>query len=207
MMTKTTLSDGRRTRPRFAATTPTPPKFLIATFQQSKNHSTPSKQTTNPNPNSNKTRLLRPGRPRGIALLRISRPLSGLLPIVSPEGRRAQPHPRKKTSGRGFIPSINASQSSSLPFAQPHPRKPSRLSQSLGFTPFARPHPRNLDSLRPNGIVLSAFRAHSSMIALLLHINGFDPDFLPLAQPDPASVWCGVSSKRTAEGSIPYPSR
>ena len=31
MMTKTTLSDGRRTRPRFAAPTPTPPKFLIGT--------------------------------------------------------------------------------------------------------------------------------------------------------------------------------
>ena len=31
MMTKTTLSDGRRTRPRFAAPTPTPPKFLIET--------------------------------------------------------------------------------------------------------------------------------------------------------------------------------
>jgi hypothetical protein len=98
MMTKTILSDGRHTRPRFAAPTPTPPKFLIATddparigilsdqreskgfgwdpaktlrmaeppkfligtFQQSKNHSTPSKQTTNPNPNSNKTRVSRP---------------------------------------------------------------------------------------------------------------------------------------------------
>ena len=99
MMTKTTLSDGRRTRPRFAAPTPTPPKFLIGTddparigilpvlrregsdqqeskgfgwdpaktlrmaeppefligtIEQSENHSTPAKQTTNPNPNGTK---------------------------------------------------------------------------------------------------------------------------------------------------------
>jgi hypothetical protein len=131
MMTKTILSDGRRTRPRFAATTPTPPKFLIATFEQPKNHSTPSKQTTNPNPNSNKTLLLRPGRPCGTALLRISRPLSGLVPLVYPGGRRAQPHPRKLSG----------------------------LSQWLGSIPLARPHPRNLDSLRPYGIALSAFQS------------------------------------------------
>ena len=59
-MTKTTLSDGRRTRPRFAAPTPTPPKFLIGTIEQSENHSTPSKQTTNPNPNGHKSRFSRP---------------------------------------------------------------------------------------------------------------------------------------------------
>src|SRR5580704_10885715 len=115
MMTRTTLSDGRRTRPRFAAPAPTRPKFLIATFEQPKNHSTPSKQTTNPNPNRNKTRLLRPPRriadsPWRFAAPEISRPrpLFGLIPI-----------------------------------AQLHPRKPSGLSRSLGLTPFAQPHPRN----------------------------------------------------------------
>src|SRR5580704_4387144 len=134
MMTRTTLSDGRRTRPRFAAPAPTRPKFLIATFEQPKNHSTPSKQTTNPNPNRNKTRLLRPPRriadsPWRFAAPEISRPrpLFGLIPI-------AQLHPRKPS---GLSRSLGLT-----PFAQLHPRKPSGLSQSLGLTPFAQPHPR-----------------------------------------------------------------
>ena len=120
MMTKTILSDGRHTRPRFAAPTPTPPKFLIATFEQSRNHSTSSKQTTNPNPNGNKTRISRPPQriadsPWRFAASAISRPrpLFGL-----------------------------------TPFAQPHPRKPSGLSQSVPFTPLAQPHPRNEQSAR-----------------------------------------------------------
>ena len=276
MMTKTTLSDGRRTRPRFAAPTPTPPKFLIGTddparigilpvlrregsdqreskgfgwdpaktlrmaeppefligtIDQSENHSTPAKQTTYPNPNGHKTALSgisrplsglvpradSPARPRFAAAnapshppthrtfamaqlrlcnvetlpqsrtacaappaqafrvasvdrlhticaaspaqprfaaanapsasaaahrsFRISRPrlLFGLIPF-------AQPYPRKKTSGRGFIPSVNSRQTSSPPLAPIHPRKLSRLRQSLGLTPLAQLHPRNLDS-------------------------------------------------------------
>jgi hypothetical protein len=223
MMTKTTLSDGRRTRPRFAAPTPTPPKFLIGTIEQSENHSTPSKQTTNPNPNRHKTRFSRPPRrladspwrnaapgisrpPSGLApnalthprkplglsrsldftpfaqphprkpltplpavfsyrwppagvleVLSTSRPLSGLAPIVYPEGRRAspasrraQPHPRKKTSGRGFIPSIIDRQTIFPQLALIHPRKPlvSGVLQGNGGAsyaslPFALVHPRN----------------------------------------------------------------
>jgi len=159
MMTKTLLSDGRRTRPRFAAATPTPPKFLIATFQQSKNHSTPSKQTTNPNPNGNKARVSRPpwrigDSPWRFAASAISRPrpLFGLIPL-------AQPHPRKPS---GLSPSLGFT-----PFAQLHPRKPlTPLPASFlyrwppagvfevlptsrplfGLIPLAQPHPRNLDS-------------------------------------------------------------
>ncbi len=169
MMTKTSLSDGRRTRPRFAAPTPTPPKFLIGTIEQSENHSTPSKQTTNPNPNGHKSRFSRPAPPRAIAespqrtrlahpprriaLCRISRPLSGLVPLAQPHPRNldspqrtsaprppwriaasvisrpssglvplALSHLRKKTSRRGFIPSIHGRRTSSLPFALAHPR-------------------------------------------------------------------------------------
>ena len=86
-----------------------------------------------------RTRLPHP--PRRIALCRISRPrpLFGLIPF-------AQLHPRKKTSGRGFIPSVNSRQTSSPPLAPIHPRKLSRLRQSLGLTPLAQLHPRNLDS-------------------------------------------------------------
>src|SRR5579862_2689653 len=183
MMTKTTLSDGRRTRPRFAGATPTPPKFLIGTddparigilsdqreskgfgwdpaktlrmaeppefligtddparigilsdqrepkgfgwdpaktlrmaeppefligtFQQSKNHSNPSKQTTNPNPNNNETRVSRPPQRIGDS------PWRFVTPAIS-----------RPTPFFGLVP-----------FAQPHPRKPSELSQSLVFTP------------------------------------------------------------------------
>ena len=47
----------------------------------------------------------------------------------------AQPHPRKPS---GLSQSLDFT-----PFARPHPRKPSGLSQSLGFTPFAQPHLRD----------------------------------------------------------------
>jgi hypothetical protein len=192
MMTKTILSDGRHTRPRFAAPTPTPPKFLIATddparigilsdqreskgfgwdpaktlrmaeppkfligtFQQSKNHSTPSKQTTNPNPNSNKTRVSRPplriaDSPWRFAASAISRPrpLFGLTPF-------AQPHPRKGlVSG---APQKNGGASyASLHLAQLHPRnKQSARARSAVKSktpagrrrykvPFAQPDPCN----------------------------------------------------------------
>ncbi len=145
MMTKTTLSDGRRTRPRFAAPTPTPPKFLIGTddparigilpvlrregsdqreskgfgwdpaktlrmaeppkfligtIEQSENHSTSAKQTTYPNPNGHKTRFSPPPRrladsPQQSRHPRISRPWSGLVPLVYPERRRAIPASRR----------------------------------------------------------------------------------------------------------------
>ncbi len=179
MMSTTTLSDGGRTRPRFAAPTPTPPRFLIGTddparigilsdqreskgfgwdpaktlrmaeppefligtIDQSENHSTPSKQPTNPNPNGHKTRfsrqprrlavsglkwhrrpptggtwkrrlcavaaagisriahtvasLIAPHPLRRLALCRISRPPSGLPPLVYPERRRASPASRR----------------------------------------------------------------------------------------------------------------
>src|SRR5579862_2218831 len=121
MMTKTTLSDGRRTRPRFAAATPTPPKLLIAIFQQSKNHSTPSKQTTNPNSNSNKTRASRPlqriaDSPRRFAASAISRPrpFLGLVPF-------AQPHPRKPLVS-GVLQKNGGVTYASLPLALFHPR-------------------------------------------------------------------------------------
>jgi hypothetical protein len=105
MMTKTTLSDGRRTRPRFAAPTPTPPKFLIGTIEQSENHSTPSKQTTNPNPNGHTT-----------ALSGISRPLSGLVPL-------AQTHPRDFASPwRIAVLLISRPSSGLAPLALAHPR-------------------------------------------------------------------------------------
>ena len=198
MMTKTILSDGRHTRPRFAAPTPTPPKFLIATddparigilsdqreskgfgwdpaktlrmaeppkfligtFQQSKNHSTPSKQTTNPNPNSNKTRVSRPplriaDSPWRFAASAISRPrpLFGLIPL-------AQPHPRKPS---GLSPSLGPK-----PIAQPHLRNAVTPLPALflyrwppagvfevptsrplaGLVPLAQPHPRNERSAR-----------------------------------------------------------
>jgi len=188
MMTKTTLSDGRRTRPRFAAPTPTPPKFLIATddparigilsdqreskgfgwdpaktlrmaeppkfligtFPQSRNHSTPSKQTTNPNPNSNKTRVSRPPQriadsPWRFAASGISRPLSSLAPLVYPERRRASPAPRRaQRHAPCQIAVLGVSRPSSglAPLAQLHPRKPSGLNQSRGFTPFAQSHAR-----------------------------------------------------------------
>ena len=201
MMAKTTLSDGRRTRPRFAAPTPTPPKFLIGTddparigilpvlrregsdqreskgfgwdpaktlrmaeppkfligtIEQSENHSTPAKQTTYPNPNGHKT-----------ALSGISRPLSGLVPLVYPErrraspaSRRAQPHPRKPLTPlpavllyrwppAGVFEVLATSRPlfALIPLAQPHPRKPSGLRQSIDSTPFAQPYPRKLSGL------------------------------------------------------------
>jgi len=181
-MTKTTLSDGRRTRPRFAAPTPTPPKFLIATFEQPKNHSTPSKQTTNPNPNSNKTLLLRPGRPCGTALLRISRPLSGLLPF-------AQPQPRKPS---GLSQSLGLT-----PFAQPHPRKPSGLSQSLGLTPFARPHLRNAVTPLP---ALFLYRWPPAGVFQVLPTSRPPSSLTPLAQPHPRNEQsAGARSAETSK--------
>ena len=160
MMTKTTLSDGRRTRPRFAAPTPTPPKFLIGTIDQSENHSTPSQQTTYPNPNGHKTRFSHP--PQRIALCRISRPPSGLVPL-------AQPHPRKKTSGRGFIPSVNSRQTSSPPLAPIHPR-------NLGSPQRTRlPHP-------PRRIALSPWRNSASAMSRRFS------SLVPLAQPHPRNA-------------------
>ena len=65
-----------------------------------------------------RTRLPHP--PRRIALCRISRPrpLFGLIPF-------AQLHPRKKTSGRGFIPSVNSRQTNSLPTCADSPAQAS----------------------------------------------------------------------------------
>ena len=239
MMTKTALSDGRRTRPRFAAPTPAPPKFLIGTddparigilpvlrregsdqreskgfgwdpaktlrmaeppefligtIEQSENHSTPSQQTTYPNPNGHKIRFSHPPQrtedspsrtrlphppplsqpPPRLAVPRIPRPPSGLLPLVYPErrrdcpaSRRAQTHPRTRTSGRGFISSIDNGQTRPLPLALAHPRnvdspqrtrlpRPpwqtavSRISRPrplFGLIPFVQPHPRKLSGL------------------------------------------------------------
>ena len=112
MMTKTTLSDGRRTRPRLAASTPTPPKFLIGTIEQSENHSTPSKQTTNPNPNGHKSRFSRPPWQNPASVM--PRRFFSLVPLACPEGRRALIHPRKLS---GLSQSIRC-----RPLAQPHPR-------------------------------------------------------------------------------------
>ena len=217
MMTKTTLSDGRRTRPRFAASTPTPPKFLIETPRlEIAVSGRKTSQMQNPNRDKmgvfyppqrlNGLQWYRPARrgghsclPRGTKGLcasaapwiprlphtaaslprtpwrnpasAMSRRFSSLVPIVYPEGRRALIHPRK-LSGLSqsliftpFAPihprnelgarARSAAKSKTPagcrryknPLAQSHPRKPLRLSRSLGFTPFAQPHPR-----KPSGL-------------------------------------------------------
>ncbi len=167
MMTQTTLSDVRRTRPRFAAPTPTPPKFLIGTIEQSENRSTPSKQTTNPNPNRYKTRFSRRPwrsadspqrtrlwRPRAMDVSKISRPSFSLIPFAQLHPRNAvTPFPavslyRWPPAGVFEVLATSRPWSGLAPLAQPHPRKPSGLSQSLGFTPFAQPRQRNKTSGR-----------------------------------------------------------
>ena len=163
MMTKTTLSDVRRTRPRFAAPTPTPPKFLIGTIEQSENHSTPSKQTTNANPNGHKSRFSRPP-----------------WPIAASPCRTHLPRPPWRIA----LPRISRPSSRPLPLAQPHPRRRLRINQSFDVTPLELIHPRNLDSPQrtrpprpasPSGIAISKISRPSSAL-------------LPFAQPDPRNA-------------------
>ena len=165
MMTKTTLSDGRRTRPRFAAPTPTPPKFLIGTIEQSENHSTPSKQTTNPNPNGHKSRFSRPPQRLADSRISIPRPSSGLIPFAQLYPRKlsglsqslgftplAQLHPRKAVTPlpaffsyrwppAGVFEVLATSRSllGLVPLVQPYPRKPlvSGVLQRNGGAPYA----------------------------------------------------------------------
>ncbi len=200
MMAKTTLSDGRRTRPRFAASAPTPPKFLIGTddparigilpvlrregsdqreskgfgwdpaktlrmaqppefligtIDQSENHSTPEKQTTYPNPNGHKTRF---------SIRRSASHFPHRATLASVMSRR--------------FPSL-------VPLAQPHPRKLSRLRQSLGPTPLAQLHPRNLDSPQRTRL------PHPPQRIAVLVMSRPPSSLLPLAQPYPRKKTSG----------------
>ena len=145
-----------------------------------------------------RTRLPHP--PRRIALCRISRPrpLFGLIPF-------AQLHPRKKTSGRGFIPSVNSRQTSSPPLAPIHPRKLSRLRQSLGLTPLAQLHLRNLGSPQrtrlphpPRRIAVSsnvetAVKSPTACAAMSRRFSSL----VPLAAAPPAQAFSGCVSRST----------
>ena len=224
MMTKTTLSDGRRTRPRFAAPTPTPPKFLIGTIEQSENHSTPSTQTTNANPNGHKSRFSRP--PQRLAILEVSRPLSGLVPL-------AQPHPRKHLTPlpaaflyrwppAGVFEALATSRPSSglVPIVYPERRRASPASRR------AQTHSRDLDA--PQRIAASVMsRRFSSLVPIacpegrraLIHprkLSGLSQSIrcTPPAQPHPRDVgspWrnssSAISRPRPLFGLIPlvYP--
>ena len=137
-----------------------------------------------------RTRLPRP--PHRIAVLVMSRPPSSLLPL-------AQPYPRKKTSGRGFIPSVNSRQTSSPPLAPIDPRKLSRLRQSLGLTPLAQLHPRNLDSPQRTSL------PHPQRRIAVLVMSRPPSSLLPLAQPYPrkelgARLRSAAKSKTPAGG-------
>ena len=121
-----------------------------------------------------RTRPPRPASPSGIAISKISRPSSALLPFAQPDPRKplgfnqslvftpfAQPHPRNAVTplpaafsycwppaGVFEVLATLRPWSGLVPFAQAHPRKLSGLSQSLNFTPFAQPQPRKKTSGR-----------------------------------------------------------
>ena len=161
MMTKTTLSDGRRTRPRFAAPTPTPPKFLIETPRLEiavSGRKTSKMQNPNrdkmgvfyPPQRLNGLQWYRPARRGGHSCL--PRGTKGLCASAAPWIPRipltAASLPR--TPWRNPASAMSRRFCSLVPIACPegrraliHPRKPSGLSQSLIFTPFAPIHPRN----------------------------------------------------------------
>jgi hypothetical protein len=161
MMTKTTLSGCRRTRPRFAAAAPTPPKFLIGTIEQSENHSTPSKQTTNPDPNRYKIGIS--------AFCAHSSMIALLFPI------------------KGFEPDF-------LPLAPVHSRKLSGLSRSLDFTPFAQPHPRKITSARG----FRAFRVPTlpSGIPSVIDSSNKFPTFCAGSSAQASGVGCAPKERR-----------
>ena len=160
MMTKTTLSDGRRTRPRFAAPTPTPPKFLIATPRLEiavSGRKTSKMQNPNrdkmgvfyPPPRLNGLQWYRPARRGGHSCL--PRGTKGLCASAAPWIPRL-PHTAAslpRTPRRNPASAMSRRFCSFVPIACPegrraesHPRKPSGLSQSLIFTPLAPIHPR-----------------------------------------------------------------
>ena len=85
----------------------------------------------------------------------------------------AQPHPRKPSGLRQSI--------DSTPFAQPYPRKLSGLSRSLDFTPFAQLHLRNLGSLQRTRLPRPPQRIAVSRIPRQRPFFGLGP----LAQPHP----------------------
>ena len=161
MMTKTTLSDGRRTRPRFAAPTPTPPKFLIETPRLEiavSGRKTCKMQNPNrdkmggfyPPQRLNGLQWYRPARRGGHSCL--PRGTKGLCASAAP-GIPRLPHTAAslpRTPRRNPASAMSRRFCSLVPIACPegrraliHPRKPSGLSQSLIFTPFAPIHPRN----------------------------------------------------------------
>ena len=164
-MTKTTLSGGRRTRPRFAAPTPNPPKFLIETPRLEIGVSG-RKTSKMQNPNRDKMGVFYP--PQRLNGLQWYRPArrgghsclptgtKGLCASAAPWIPRialtAASLPR--TPWRNPASAMSRRFCSLVPIACPegrraliHPRKPSGLSQSLIFTPFAQPHPR-----KPSGL-------------------------------------------------------
>ncbi len=79
------------------------------------------------------------------------------------------PHPLRKQPSNQLSP----------PLAPIHPRKLSRLRQSLGLTPFAQLHPRNLDSPQRTRLPRPPHR-----IAVLV-MSRPPSSLLPLAQPYP----------------------
>ena len=162
MMTKTTLSDGRRTRPRFAAPTPTPPKFLIETPRLEIAVSG-RKTSKMQNPNRDKMGVFYPPqRLNGLQWYRPARRGAASFPL-DPEERRAplcaicrtldptesahrriaspykpvDPEPRLRN-----VETLLQSRTDCLALrderraADTHPRKPSGSSQSLAFTPI-----------------------------------------------------------------------
>ena len=85
----------------------------------------------------------------------------------------------RKRQGGDLSPPVNSRQTNSPPLAPIHPRKLSRLRQSLGLTPLAQLHPRNLDSPQRTRLPRPPRR-----IAVLV-MSRPPSSLLPLAQPYP----------------------
>jgi hypothetical protein len=98
-----------------------------------------------------------------------------------PEPRRV--HPRKPLpdcdciflpsllEGRGLIPSIKNHLFSSLPLAQPYPRKPSSRVDECEFIPFALTHPRNPSALPGARKLVLQIKSHSPRVTHFLIAN------------------------------------
>ena len=98
-----------------------------------------------------------------------------------PEPRRV--HPRKRLpdcdcsflpsllEGRGLIPSIKNHLFSSVPLAQPYPRKPSSRVDECEFVPFALTHPRNLSALPGERKLVLQVKSHSPRVTDFLIAN------------------------------------
>jgi hypothetical protein len=165
--------------------------------------------------------------PAGVfQVLPTSRPLSGLAPLAQPHPRKlsglsrsldftpfAQPHLRNAVTPlpallsyrwppAGVFQVLPTSRplSGLVPLAQPHPRKPSGLSQSLGLTPFALPHLRNAVTPLP---AVFLYRWPPAGVFEVLPTSRPLSGLVPLAQPHPRNLDVGCSPKKRRGARFP----